>query len=69
MPLGSQATQNQQGKVPTDTIALKQRIKLTEKRLDNVLVDPSIKGKVKRLAKLQNAQEDSLNAARKGKKP
>ena len=67
MPLGSQATQNQQGKVPTDTIALKQRIKLTEARLDNVLVDPSIKGKVKRLAKLQNAQEDSLNAARKRK--
>ena len=67
MPLGSQATQSQQGKVPTDTIALKQRIKLTEARLDNVLVDPSIKGKVKRLAKLQNAQEDSLNAARKRK--
>ena len=63
MPLGSQATKN----IPTDTIALKQRIKLTEARLDNVLVDPSIKGKVKRLAKLQNAQEDSLNAARKRK--
>ena len=67
MPLGSQATKSQQGKVPTDTTALKQRIKLTEARLDNVLVDPSIKGKVKRLAKLQNAQEDSLNAARKRK--
>ena len=67
MPLGSQATQSQKGKVPTDTTALKQRIKLTEARLDNVLVDPSIKGKVKRLAKLQNAQEDSLNAARKRK--
>ena len=64
MPLGSQATKN----IPTDTIALKQRIKLTEARLDNVLVDPSIKGKVKRLAKLQNAQEDSLAKAR-SKKP
>jgi len=63
MPLGSQATKN----IPTDTTALKKRIKLTEARLDNVLVDPSIKGKVKRLAKLQNAQEDSLNAARKRK--
>lgn len=66
MPLGSQATKNQ---VPTDTVALKKRIDLTKKRVDNTLVDPAIAGKVKRLTKLQYAQEDSLEAARKKRKP
>jgi len=63
MPLGSQATKN----IPTDTVALKKRLNITKKRVDNVLVDPAIKGKVLRLTKLQNAQEDSLAAARKRK--
>ena len=75
MPLGSQATKNQQGKVPTDTVGLKKRIseaKVDADKAKQVVYDIGKKGKLggfDNVYKTENALNSKLDSLKKARKP